>query len=154
MRSPGSLLFSRLNKPSSFSLSSQEKCSSPLIIFIAILWTRSKSPTSVLRAPNLNTVFQPGSHKGRVERANYLLHPTVITFLMEPRILLTFWAASTRCWLMLSFSSTMTRKPFSAGLLSRSPGTSAYIPGIIQGYIRIVMIQVVNEPFFFPSNYL
>ena len=48
MRSPLSLLFSRLNSPSSFSLSSQERCSSPLIIFVALLWTHSNRSTSFL----------------------------------------------------------------------------------------------------------
>ena len=35
LRSPLSLLFSRLKKPSSLSLSSQERCSSPLLILVA-----------------------------------------------------------------------------------------------------------------------
>jgi len=33
--SPQNLLFSRLNSPNSLSRSSQERCSSPLIIFVA-----------------------------------------------------------------------------------------------------------------------
>ena len=48
MRSPYSLLFSRLNKPNSLSLSLQERCSSPLITFVALLWTLSNSPPSFL----------------------------------------------------------------------------------------------------------
>ena len=48
MRSPWSLLFSKLNKPSSLNLSSEERRSSPLIILVALLWTRSKSSTSFL----------------------------------------------------------------------------------------------------------
>ena len=36
MRSPHSLLFSKLNKPSSLNLPSQERCSSPLIILEAL----------------------------------------------------------------------------------------------------------------------
>jgi len=39
IRSPRSLLFSRLNSPNSLSLSSWERCSSPWIIFVALLWT-------------------------------------------------------------------------------------------------------------------
>jgi len=38
MKSPRCLLFSRLNSPNSLSLSSQERCSSLLIIFVALLW--------------------------------------------------------------------------------------------------------------------
>ena len=48
MRSPQSLLFSKLKKPSSLNLSSQESCSSPLIVFVALLWTHSKSSMFVL----------------------------------------------------------------------------------------------------------
>lgn len=45
MRSLQSLLFSRLNKPSSLNLSFQERCSSPLIFLVAILWTHSNIST-------------------------------------------------------------------------------------------------------------
>ena len=48
MRSPQSLLFSRLNKPSSLRLSSKERCSSPLSTIMSLLWTRSNSSTSFL----------------------------------------------------------------------------------------------------------
>ena len=40
-RSPQNLLFFMLNSPSSLSLSSQERCSIPWIIFVAFLWTHS-----------------------------------------------------------------------------------------------------------------
>ena len=48
MRSPLSLLFSKLSKPSSLSLSSEGQFSSSLIIFVALLWTLSNSSTSFL----------------------------------------------------------------------------------------------------------
>ena len=48
MRSPLNLLYSKLNKASSLSLSSQERCSSPLTILVALLWTHSKSSVSFL----------------------------------------------------------------------------------------------------------
>lgn len=48
MGSPHSLLFSKLNKPNSFWLHSQERCSSPWIVFLALLWTLSKISTSFL----------------------------------------------------------------------------------------------------------
>ncbi|KAK4827490.1 hypothetical protein QYF61_018790 [Mycteria americana] len=47
-RCPQSLLFSRLNNPNSLSLSSQERCSSPRIIFVALLWTCSNRSMSFL----------------------------------------------------------------------------------------------------------
>ncbi|KAK4820562.1 hypothetical protein QYF61_001625 [Mycteria americana] len=48
MRSPRSLLFSRLNSPNSLSLSSQDRCSSPQVIFMSLLWTCSNSSMSFL----------------------------------------------------------------------------------------------------------
>jgi len=48
MRSPCSLLFSRLNNPTSFSLSSQERCFGSWIIFVALLWVHFKNSTSFL----------------------------------------------------------------------------------------------------------
>jgi len=48
IRSPQSLLFSKLNSPNSLSFSSQERGSSPQIIFVALLWTRSNSSMSFL----------------------------------------------------------------------------------------------------------
>ena len=46
MRSPQSLLPSKMKKPNSLNLSSQEGCSTPLIIFMALLQTCSSSSTS------------------------------------------------------------------------------------------------------------
>jgi len=54
--SPWSLLFSRLNSPKSLSLSSQERCSGPLVIFVA-----SSGPS--LTGPCLSRV--EGSRAGR-----------------------------------------------------------------------------------------
>ncbi|KAK4821259.1 hypothetical protein QYF61_017137 [Mycteria americana] len=66
IRSRQSLLFSRLNNPNSLSLSSQ-KCSSPLTIFMALLWTHSNRSMSflMLGAPEVNTVLQVGPHDRR-----------------------------------------------------------------------------------------
>uniref|UniRef100_A0A8B9QH24 Glycoprotein endo-alpha-1,2-mannosidase n=2 Tax=Apteryx owenii TaxID=8824 RepID=A0A8B9QH24_APTOW len=43
-----SLLFSRLNRPSSLSFFSYKQCSSPLIVFVALCWTCSSRSVSVL----------------------------------------------------------------------------------------------------------
>ncbi|KAK4831029.1 LOW QUALITY PROTEIN: hypothetical protein QYF61_014917 [Mycteria americana] len=56
IRSPWSLLFSRLNKPNSLSLSSYERCSSSRITFVAPLWTRSN------RAEGQNHLPQPAGY--------------------------------------------------------------------------------------------
>ena len=63
-----SLLFSKLSKPSSLSLSSEGQFSSSLIIFVALLWTLSNSSTS--GAQDLDVVLQMGPHEGRVQRDN------------------------------------------------------------------------------------
>jgi len=44
---PLSLFFSRLNSPSSLSLSAYERCPGPLIIFMAIHWSSSSMSTSL-----------------------------------------------------------------------------------------------------------
>ena len=69
MRSPCTLLFSSLNKPSSFSLSSQEMHSSSLITFVALLWTPSKSSAifPLLEAPDLVAILQMVPQNGRIE---------------------------------------------------------------------------------------
>ncbi|GAB0184429.1 hypothetical protein GRJ2_000908200 [Grus japonensis] len=63
---PASGKIERLNNPNSLSLSSQERCSSPLIIFVALLWTRSNSSMSfcgpvVLWTPELDAALQIGN---------------------------------------------------------------------------------------------
>ena len=45
--SPWSLLFLRLNKLSVLNLSSQERCSSSLNIFVALLWTHTNNSISI-----------------------------------------------------------------------------------------------------------
>ena len=78
VRSPRSLLFSRLNRHNSLRLSSYERCSIPLINFAALLWTRSNRPVHVfpvLRAPELDTVLEEGSHQRRAEGQNLLPRP-------------------------------------------------------------------------------
>ncbi|KAK4819472.1 LOW QUALITY PROTEIN: hypothetical protein QYF61_004698 [Mycteria americana] len=74
IRSPRSLLFSRLNNPSSLSLSLEERCSSPRIIFVALLWPCSSSSMSFL-APELDAGLQARSHQSRVEGQNHLPRP-------------------------------------------------------------------------------
>ena len=74
----------------------------------------------VLGAPGLDTVFQMGPHKGRVEGDSLLPLPAATPLLTQPKIPLAFWAARALCWLMSSFSPTRTPRSFSAGLLSSS----------------------------------
>lgn len=48
MMSPLSLLFSRLNSANSLSPSSQERCSSPLMVFVAVCWDHSSKSMPLL----------------------------------------------------------------------------------------------------------
>ena len=67
MMSPHSLLFSRLHKPNSFSLSSQERCSS--------LWIKVHI-FPVLGAPDLDAVLLLGPHEDRIVGDNPLPLPS------------------------------------------------------------------------------
>jgi len=69
----------------------------------------------VLGAPDLDAGLQVGSHQGGVEWQNHLPCPAAKLLLVQPRILLAFWAASTRWWCMSSFSSTSTPHPSRQG---------------------------------------
>ncbi|KAK4826403.1 hypothetical protein QYF61_008690 [Mycteria americana] len=55
----------------------KERCSIPLIIFMALLWTRSQQVHAfpVLRTPELDAVLQVGSHQRRVQGQNHLPRP-------------------------------------------------------------------------------
>jgi len=69
-----------------------------------------------------------GPHEGRVEENNHLPHPAGHPSLMQTRILLALWAASTLRWHMSTFSSSRTLKSFSAGWLSMSRGRLHQLP--------------------------
>jgi len=62
--------FSRLKKPNSLNLSLQGRCSSPLIIFVALVWTHWNSSMSFLcQGPQTGTL-QIRPYEGRVEVDN------------------------------------------------------------------------------------
>lgn len=75
MKCPWSLLFSRPNNPSGFSLPLWEGCSSPQSIFVALLCTCSRICAEqvfclagfMLSMPDLDAVFLLGSHKCTVD---------------------------------------------------------------------------------------
>ena len=92
---------------------------SPLITFVALLWTCFNSSISFLCwGPQNWTQYSRWGlmrteQRGRITSLNLL----VALLLILPRIHLAFWAASTHCQLMLSLSSTNALKSFSSGLL-------------------------------------
>ncbi|KAK4824801.1 hypothetical protein QYF61_019469 [Mycteria americana] len=87
IRSPLSLLFSRLNNPSSLSCSSQDLCSRPFTSFVALLWTLSLENCLIVsgqclsqylscsEGPKLNTVFEVRPHQCRVQGDNLFPSP-------------------------------------------------------------------------------
>lgn len=69
MRSTQSLLFSKLSKPNSLNLSSQERCFGPPLTPFQQLCIL------VSGATGLDTVPQMGPHDSRVKGNSYLAHP-------------------------------------------------------------------------------
>jgi len=90
MRSLQSLLFSRLRRPSSLNLSSQEWHSNPLIKLLQQLHV-----FLVLGAWGLNAVLQMGPLEGRVERENQFLCPSGLLF----SCICLLQATNAYCWL-------------------------------------------------------
>ena len=129
IRSPWSLLLSRLKSPSSLSLTSKGRCSSSLIIFEALLWTHSNSSMSFLCWGPQNWmqysrwVPMGAEQRGRITS----LYQLVMLLLMQLRIQLAFWAASIHYWLMLSLSSADTTKSFTSGLVSGHSMSNLYL---------------------------
>ena len=77
------------------------------------LWC-SSGPAPTAPCPcELDAVLQMWCHESRVEGQNRLLLVTLI--LMQPRIWLAAWAASTHCQLILNFSSINTPNPSPQG---------------------------------------
>lgn len=70
---------------------------------LLMLWAPAMSP-ALRRAEWRRRIPSPG--------------PLATLHLMQPRIFLAFWAASSHCWLTVSFSSAITPKSFSSVLLS------------------------------------
>jgi len=109
MRSPQSLLFPKLNKLNSLSLSStgevlqpSDHLSSPPLDPLQQLQI-----LPVLGAPGLDKVLQMRPHKSKAEGGNPLPLPAATPLLMQPRMLVA-WAPSAHCWLLPSFLSTMS----------------------------------------------
>lgn len=67
-----SLLFSRLNTPSSLGCSSSDSCSRPFPSFIPLLWKQPQPLTVVpeVRGPELNAEFKVQPHQRQAEEIN------------------------------------------------------------------------------------
>ena len=114
-----SLLFSRMNSPSSLSLSSYERYCSPFIILTALSWTCSSKSISVLYR---------GAHKWTqhsrcgLASADYRGGITVPAGNTPPNAAQDtaglFFATGVHCWLMVSLLSRRNPRSFLAKLLS------------------------------------
>lgn len=105
-------LFSRLSV-SSLSLSSNDRCSNHLIIIMASHWTHSSMSMSLLHWGAQNWTqhskcVSPVLNKREVSPLDLL----AVLCLMQPRMLLSFFATRVYCWLPLNFLSTRTMCPF------------------------------------------
>lgn len=114
MSSSCSLPFFKLNTPSSISLSSYERCCSPLSILMAFHWSLSNSsPTFLCWVTRAST--SDGSSQGQ-SRGGYSLPYTAATLLLLPsRMLLTSQAPRAHCCLMCSFCPPGSSNPFLQG---------------------------------------
>ncbi|KAK4832903.1 hypothetical protein QYF61_026546 [Mycteria americana] len=148
IRSPRSLLFSRLNNPNSLSQSAQERCSSPLIIFVALLWTHSNRSMSFLYWGPQTQMQYPRWGLTRVEQRGRItsLDLLVTLLLMQPRIQLAFWAASAHCRVLLSFLSTNTPKSFSSGRAALNPFSAqpVFVLGIVPTHVQDLALGPVE----------
>ena len=118
IRSPLSLLSSRLNKPYSLSLSSYGRLPSPLIIFVVLLWTLSSLSASFWCSKDQNWTQYSSCSLASAEESGIMTSSLlVMPLLMQPGILLACFAAAAHCSLMLSLLSTKTPRSLSTELL-------------------------------------
>ena len=116
-----SLLCSRLNSLSSFSLSSCVRCFSLLIIFLAFWWTCSHMSFSLLlRSAELNLALQLCVTRDKLSRRIISLN------LKQSRTLLDIFSARAYSWHIVSLLSTRTPRSLSAELLSGQLASSLY----------------------------
>lgn len=113
-------IFFRLNNLNFLSLSSQQRCSSPLTTVVTLLLTCSNSFMSFLYFlvhSELDAAAGGTSPEWRWKTLP--THNPLDTLpLKQTRILLAFWAASAQCRFIQIFLSTSIPKCFSIGLLS------------------------------------
>ena len=123
------------------------RCSSPLIIFLALLWICSSMSMSFLCwGPQSWTQYSRWGLTRAERRGRITSHDLLaMLLLMQPRIQLAFWAASAHYWLMFSFASANTPKPFLTGLLSIHSFPSLYLcVGLPQSMCRTLHLALLN----------
>ena len=148
MRSPLSLLFSKLDKPEVLSCSSWDMPSSPFTSFVALLWTHSRTFTSFLNcgAQNCTQASRWGRTNAEYSGMITSFDRLVMLCLMHPRMRFALLAARAHCWLISSLLSTNTPRSLSAGLLSSHSSPNLYLcPVLLHPRCRIQHLQVVSD---------
>ena len=129
MKSLRNLLFSKLNKPSSLNLPSQERCSSILIISVACSRPAPTTPCLSCAEGSRPGCRYQGPHRGRAKGDDHLLLPTA-TLADADAVQDAFGLPGCKNTLLahVSFSSTRISKSFSGGLLTvSSPSLYTYL---------------------------
>ena len=145
MRSPLSLLFSKLDKPEVLSCSSQAMPSSPVTICVALLWTHSRTLMFFFNGGAQNRRGQaPGEAAPAPNAAGQLCLLTALC-LMNPGMGFALWAARAGCWLALSLLPASTPRSLSAGLLPSHSSPHLYVwPALLHPRCRIWHLCMLN----------
>ena len=97
------------------------------------------------KAPELDTALQVRSHQGRIKGLSPLPHPAGHTFFDAAQDMVGFSAAGAHCLVMLSFSSTNTRKYFSSGLsLNSFSAQPVFVLGITPTHVQDLALDLVE----------
>ena len=134
------LLFSRLNSPSSLSLSSYDRYSSPSVIAVALYWPCSSTPVSSSHWRAQHWAQHPrcvSAHHAEWRGRTISLHLLASVCLMQPRMLMVVFAVRAHCCLTVSFWSTRVPNSFSAKLLSSN-----------QPYLHRMLLPLVLKHYF------
>jgi len=126
---PQSLLFSRLNSPNSLCLSSQESYSSPLTVFVALLWTCSNRFISFLccRPQSWMLYSRWALTQSGLEGQNHLTRPAGYTSLDAAQDMVGFLGCVSTLLGHVELYFNQTLKSFSSGLLSIHSLPSLYL---------------------------
>jgi len=148
LRSPHSLLLPRLSSPSSPSLSSQQRGSSPPIMAGASSGPAPTAPALPCAEGSRAGRRTPGgSQQSGAKGQNPLPRPVPTLLGMQDRRWVAFRAASAHCWVMFSFSSTITPTSFSSALLSiHSPPCPWDCPDLAHGLRSLLLFPTVPRP--------
>ena len=166
MRSPLSLLFSRLNNPKVLSCSSQDFPSSPFTTFVALLWMHPRTFTSFFNGGTQTCTQHPrwghtnAEYSGMIPSPAWLvglrlMHPRVQRFAFRAAralcwflqsLLPTSTPRSLRCWFLRSLLPISTPRALSAGLFSSCSSPSLCLcPALLRGSVQSLTLAYAME---------